>query len=236
MQVQILHPPPHTEDRSLERDRLVIVLATIAINIAAVAVFSFIPGSNWRTAIGLNVVDNSILITHAIRRRDRLMWHLLLFGMIVGICELSTDAWLVARTGTLDYSPGGGVFIWRSPFWMPLAWEIVAVQFGYIGLRLFERFGPAGILMNGLLGAVNIPYYEELARLTHWWSYRDCAMLLHTPYYIILGEFIIAIVLALLAMQVRRMRGPRTLLAGVAGGLVTFPAYAGAFLAVGRMR
>jgi hypothetical protein len=31
--------------------------------------------------------------------------------------------------------------IWRSPLWMPLAWEVVAVQFGYIGLRLWERFG-----------------------------------------------------------------------------------------------
>jgi len=26
--------------------------------------------------------------------------------------------------------------IWRSPLWMLLAWEVVAVQFGYIGLGL----------------------------------------------------------------------------------------------------
>ena len=44
--------------------------------------------------------------------------------------------------------------IWRSPPWMPLASEIVAVQFGYIGLRLRERFGKTGLLLIGLLGAV----------------------------------------------------------------------------------
>jgi hypothetical protein len=53
--------------------------------------------------------------------------------------------------------------IWRSPLWMPLAWEVVAVQFGYIGLRLWERFGKTGLLMIGLLGAINIPFYEEVA-------------------------------------------------------------------------
>ena len=39
-------------------------------------------------------------------------------------------------TRTLDYSIGGGPMIWRSPLWMLLAWEVVAVQFGYIGLGL----------------------------------------------------------------------------------------------------
>ena len=47
---------------------------------------------------------------------------------------------------------------------MPLAWEVVAVQFGYIGLRLWERFGKVGLLMIALLGAINIPFYEEMAQ------------------------------------------------------------------------
>jgi hypothetical protein len=61
--------------------------------------------------------------------------------------------------------------IWRSPLWMPLAWEVAAVQVGYIGLRLWERFGNAGPLMIGLLGAINIPFYEEMVRRIHWWQY-----------------------------------------------------------------
>lgn len=221
--------------RNMFRARNATVLSTIAINITAVAVFAFLPGSNWRTAIALNLVDNCILIAHAIRWRDRLMWHLLLFGLIVGVCELPTDAWIV-HTGTLDYSPGGGVFIWKSPFWMPLAWEILAVQFAYIGLRLFAFLGLWGFWLTGALGAVNIPYYEEMARLTHWWVYRDCPMLMHTPYYIIAAEFFIAIVLGPLSVAICIKRWRRTIQAGIWAGLLLFPAYAGAFIAFGGMR
>ena len=64
-------------------------------------------------------------------------------------------------TRMLDYSIGGGPMIWRSPLWMLLAWEVVAVQFGYIGLGLWERFGKTDLLMIGLLGAINIPFYER---------------------------------------------------------------------------
>ena len=45
---------------------------------------------------------------------------------------------------------------------MPFAWEVVAVQFGYIGLRLWERFGRVWLLVIALLGAINIPFYEEM--------------------------------------------------------------------------
>jgi iron complex transport system substrate-binding protein len=51
---------------------------------------------------------------------------------------------------------------------MPFAWEVVAVQFGYIGLRLWKRFGWPGLLTIGLLGAINIPFYEEMARRMEW--------------------------------------------------------------------
>lgn len=77
--------------------------------------------------------------------------------------------------------------------------EVVAVQFGYIGLRLWERFGKTGLLMIGLLGAINIPFYEEMARRIHWWQYSGCRMISYTPWYIIVGEFVIALVFALLA-------------------------------------
>src|SRR6266403_822537 len=81
-------------------------------------------------------------------------------------------------------------------------WELAAdgwVQFGYIGLRLWERFGKLGLLMIGLLGAINIPFYEEMARRIHWWRYGGCRMISFTPWYIILGELGIALAFALLA-------------------------------------
>jgi hypothetical protein len=61
------------------------------------------------------------------------------FGLTAGIGELGADAWLVDFTRTLDYSSGGGPMLWRSPLWMTFAWEVVAVQFGYLGLRLRQR-------------------------------------------------------------------------------------------------
>jgi hypothetical protein len=138
---------------SLERGRLGVVLATIVINVVAVFLLTFAPWPDWRTGAALNIVDNCLLVGFTFVRRDALLGRFLLFGIVVGFCELPADAWLVDYTGTLDYSIGGGPMIWRSPLWMPLAWEVVAVQFGYVGLRLWERFGKTGLLMIGLLGA-----------------------------------------------------------------------------------
>jgi hypothetical protein len=125
--------------------------------------------------------------------------------------------------------------IWRSPLWMPFAWEVVAVQFGYIGLRLWERFGKLGLLLIGLLGAINIPFYEEMARRIHWWQYSNCRTISFTPWYIILGEFGIALVFALLARRLRRGSWRVAVVAGLTGGLSIFACYGVAFLLTDRL-
>jgi hypothetical protein len=191
-------------DLALERGRLRVVLATIVINVAVVSLLTLAPWSDWRTGAALNLIDNCLLVGFVLVRRDALLARFLLFGLVTGFAELPADAWLVDYTHTLDYSIGGGPMIWRSPLWMPLAWEVVAVQFGYIGLRLWERFGQLGLLMIALLGAINIPFYEEMARRIHWWQYSGCRMISFAPWYIILGEFGIALVFALLARTLRR--------------------------------
>ncbi|PYK08227.1 MAG: hypothetical protein DME65_14480 [Verrucomicrobia bacterium] len=168
-------------------------------------------------------------------RRDALLGRFLLFGIVLGLVELPADAWLVDYTRTLDYSIGGGPVIWRSPLWMPLAWEVVAVQFGYIGLRLWERFGKAGLLMIALLGAINIPFYEEMARRIQWWQYSGCRMISFTPWYIILGEFGIALGFALFARMLRRGSWRGAVLAGIGGGLSIFASYALAFWITDRL-
>ncbi len=193
-------------DVAVERQRLLVVIATVVINVAAVSLLTFAPWSDWRTGAALNVVDNCLLVGFALLKRDALLGRFLLFGVVVGFTELAADALLVDYTRTLDYSIGGGPMIWRSPAWMPLAWEVVAVQFGYIGLRLWERFGKLGLFMIALLGAINIPFYEEMARRIHWWQYANCRMISFTPWYIILGEFGIAVAVALLARTLRRGR------------------------------
>jgi len=223
-------------ETALERSRLRVVLFTIGINVAFVSLLAFAPWSDWRTGLALNSLDNALLLAHTIRRRDRVMLHLLAFGLVVGFVELSADAWLVDWTKTLDYSLGGGLMIWRSPIWMPLAWEVVTVQFGYIGVRLFEKFGARGLLVTGLLGALNIPFYEEMALHIHWWRYSRCKMFLHTPYYIIIGEFFIAIALGFLARNVRAARWPRTLASAVIAGLIIFVGYAIPHLLIDHVR
>ena len=139
---------------------------------------------------------------------------------------------LYAHNGLLD---------WRWPNDLTftaldaLAWEVVAVQFGYIGLRLWERFGNVGLLMIGLVGAINFPFYEEMARRIHCWQYSGCRMISFTPWYIILGEFGIAVALALLARTLRRESGREAIVAGIVGGLSMFVCYTTAFWITDRL-
>jgi hypothetical protein len=213
-----------------ELPRLRIVATTIVINVVAVALLTLAPWSNWRTGVGLNLFDNLLLLTFALRKRDALLGRFILFGLAVGFAELPADAWLVDYTRTLDYSIGGGPMIWRSPIWMPFAWEIVAVQFGCVGLWFCRRFGNAtGLIGIGLLGAINIPYYEEMAKRIHWWQYSGCRMISNTPYYIIVGEFLIAIAFTLLATKLPRGSWQRVTVLGIVGGAAIFAAYAVAY-------
>jgi hypothetical protein len=217
-------------NRSLATKRLWVVIATVIINVTAVSLLTLAPWSDWRTGVGLNLLDNALLIGFAIWHRDTFLFRLLLFGLVTGLAELPADAWLVDHTKTLDYSIGGGPMLWRSPIWMPLAWEIVAVQFGYIGLRLMERFGTvAGLVGIGVLGAMNIPFYEQMARTIHWWTYHGCRMISATPYYIILGELGIAMALAYVTRGLRAGNALRAVLLGVAAGAAIFVCYVAAF-------
>ena len=213
----------------LEPKRLRIVIATILINVVAVALLTFAPWSDWKTGLALNLFDNALLLGFVFLHRDGLLARFMLFGLAAGFAELAADAWLVNFTHTLDYSIGGGPMLWRSPGWMPLAWEVVAVQFGYLGLRLTEHFGNFGLVLIGALGAVNIPYYEEMARRIHWWKYGGCRMISGTPYYIIAGEFLIAVAFTLLVKKFRRNDFISAILLGIVGGAAIFIAYAIAY-------
>ena len=130
---------------SIERGRLRVVLATIAINIVAVSLLVVAPWSNWRTGLALNLVDNCLLVGFALVRRDELLGRFVIFGLAVGITELAADAGLVDYTRNARLFSGRRPMIWRSPLWKPLAWEVVALQFGYIGLRFWERFDKVGL-------------------------------------------------------------------------------------------
>ena len=223
----VLIMPP--TDMNNNNERLKIVLCTIILNVTAVVLLANVPWSDWRTGMALNLVDNAILVTYALARRDRLMIHLICFGLALGFTELAADAWLVDHTKTLDYSIGGGPILVRSPLWMPFAWEVVAVQFAVLGSWLVDRFRGWGIWLAGIIGAINIPFYEEMALKTKWWSYQDCRMFLHTPYYIILGEFFIVLAIVLLARRIRIDNLFATVIYGATGGAAIWICYAAAF-------
>jgi len=91
------------------------------------------------------------------------------------------------------------------------------------------------LLMIALLGAINILFYEEMARTIHWWQYSGCRMISFAPWYIILGEFGIALTFALLARTVRRGSWRVAIATGVAGGISILACYAVAFFITDRL-
>jgi hypothetical protein len=203
--------------------RLRTVLLTIALSIGTVILVAGRSWSDGRTAALLAGVNTGVFLLHIVRQRDAAFARLLLFGLVFGIVELIADALCVRFTGTLDYSPARSAMIWESPWWMPMAWMIVAAQIGYIGSRLIQRFGMVkGALLTALLGAVNIPFYEEMAFHAHWWQYRDCWMIGHTPLYIIAAELLIGLALGPLACRTLQTPSYRiAIFCGVLGGVST---------------
>jgi len=74
-----------------------------------------------------------------------------------------------------------------------------------------------------------------MARRIHWWQYSGCRMISYTPWYIILGEFGIAVTFALLARTLRRGSWRVAVVAGVVGGASIFVCYVAAFLITDRL-
>lgn len=208
----------------LEQKRLQTVLATVALSVLTVVFLRDKPWSDGRTALALNGVSIAIFLWHVAVCKDRVMARLLLFGLGLGVVELLADALCVRFTGTLNYTAAHSPMLWLSPFWMPTAWMVVAAQIGYLGHRAIVRLGTGpGMALTALLGAVNIPFYEEMAYHAHWWQYQHCRMLGHTPLYIIVAEMVIGLTLGPLA--IRAMHADATwrnaLVAGLIGGLST---------------
>ena len=208
----------------LEQKRLRTVLITVLLSVVTVMILRDRLWSDGRTALALNCVSVGVFLWHIAVYKDRVLARLLLFGLGLGVVELIADALCVRFTQTLDYTVAHSPMLGLSPFWMPTAWMVVAAQIGYLGHRLIGKLGTGrGMALTALLGAVNIPFYEEMAYHAHWWQYRNCRMLGHTPLYIIVAEMVIGLTLGPLA--IRAMRADATwrnaLVAGIIGGLST---------------
>lgn len=188
------------------------MLATFALLVAG-HVISAIGRLGWGSAavtVGLTALA---LLTLALRQAWRpLILRLLAFGLIAGVCELFTDYSGEVVAHSLRY-PANEPMLWASPAYMPLSWMVVLAQIGYLAWRLVGLMPQRWLAMalTGLWGALNIPFYEEMAYHAGWWNYAPAPGLGHTPYYVMLFEGLIAAALPPLLANLQR-RPPRAVL------------------------
>ncbi|HEV7129565.1 MAG TPA: hypothetical protein VGN32_19175, partial [Ktedonobacterales bacterium] len=135
------------------------VALSVALNITAARL-----AWGWSTAAATDGVVGLYLLALAGCREWRpLLGRLLLFGLIVGLMELFTDAAGEQFAHSLVY-PAGEPLLWASPIYMPLSWALVLTQIGYLSWRLRGNFSVRlSMLLCGLWAGANIPFYEEMA-------------------------------------------------------------------------
>jgi hypothetical protein len=174
--------------------RLRFVVLTMLLDLALSAVSSVL-ALGWKSAAAIVVLLCGLYVAWTVHHRDGVMLRLLVLGFAAGLVELLADWYAVIDTQTLFY-PTHEPKIGQSPAYMPLAWTVVLVQLGCIGWWIATRSNLAlGSLATAVLGGVNIPIYEALARGAGWWRYEGVPTLFHAPWYIIGAEALIALVL-----------------------------------------
>jgi hypothetical protein len=132
------------------------------------------------------VVISLLIISFFVTRDKRLGW-LLVFGLIAGVLELWSDWLHVEKLGNLVYTDYFGFRILASPSYMPVGWWLTCVQFGYLTLRIRERWSAlATVALISFLGMSFPTWYEEFAAPAKAWYYTTSRyMLSHTPLWII---------------------------------------------------
>ncbi len=190
----------------------------IGIGIVSDLVLSFINITTHWSNVGTITVILSLylLVLLCLQRIRPLMGRLLLAGFIAGICELFTDASGQSVAHSLIY-PIGELMLWASPLYMPLSWMVILTHLGYIAWRLRALLGlRKAALISGLLGAIQIPIYEEMAYYGGWWQYRPTHLMLgHTPLYVLLFEGLIVAALPLLYDRIERRAWSHVALIGI---------------------
>ncbi len=195
------------------------MVATLALLIAC-HIIAAVGRLGWISAAATVGLTALALLSLALRRAWRsLLLRLLAFGLVAGVCELFTDFSGEVVAHSLSYPPHEPM-LWASPLYMPVSWMVVLTQIGYLAWRL-DTLAPRpprglAIILTGLWGALNIPFYEEMAYRAGWWRYAPAAGLGHTPFYVMLFEGLIALALPPLLARVEQ----RSLRAVVARGLV----------------
>jgi len=181
-------------------DRLIISSMAVTLGGAGLGAWLAEPRVFGLTAL---VVMSMLLFGWRITQSSRLAW-LLLFGLVAGVLELWADWVHVTYLGSLVYTDYFGFQILASPSYMPIGWWLTVVQFGYLGLRLSDRW-PQWIAIGAItvLGMSIPPWYEEFAAPARAWHYKSAGLMLsNTPVWVIFaygsGMFAIATLALLL--------------------------------------
>jgi len=198
-----------------------------------IALLSAIFHLGWIAATIDITVLSALYVYHIIRRKDALLTRMLIFGVSAGVTELFADHWLVSIKQTLVYNPGGW-FLWDSPFYMPFSWAGMLLSVACLGVFLYKRmpFWKATLIAAIVMG-IYVPTYEGLAYYANWWLYKDAPALGPVPWFIILGEFLIALPLAFFGLFITKRHILFAVLAGILEGLWIWGAYAIAWKVTG---
>lgn len=197
----------------------------------------------WKGAVFAVMLNLACYAAYITYYRDWKLLRWLMVVVVAGFVELIADWWLVTRAGpVIDGQATGNLVygvmpkIWESPAYMPLAWAGVLVQILALGVWFESRMGIAkATLLTAVIGGINIPAYEAIARFAQWWIYVNVPMAVkNAPWYIVVGEFLCSIPLVWIGLRAQRAR-PATLVGlGIIAGLGIFAAYWIAFQLVGH--
>jgi hypothetical protein len=239
-----LAPDPLTLEAENDARRIKFVLFTIGVLLFVNISASLIPSTKWwKSAVFAVALNLSLYAAYTARYRDWKLLRWLVVVVVAGFVELVADWWLVMRAGPiLDGVQTGNLIygempkIWKSPAYMPLAWAGVLVQIMALGVWLRGRLGMVkATLITALIGGINIPVYEMIARWAEWWIYVHVPMAVkNAPWYIIVGEFLCCLPLVWIGVRAERARVDRLILLGVLAGAGIFVAYWVAFQMVGH--
>lgn len=166
------------------------------------------------------LVMGMLLIAWRATRSPRLAW-LLVFGLVAGVLELWADWVHVVYFRSLVYTDYFGFRLLASPSYMPIGWWLTVVQFGYLGLRLSERWPAwAAVALLTVLGMALPPWYEEFAAPARAWYYPPGGpRLSNTPLWIIFTYGGCMFAISALAMLLYRPRAwGRAIIGGIFAG------------------
>ena len=203
-------------------DRLIVVSMVITIGGIVLGALLAQPRAFGVDAL---IVMGLLIVGWYVTRSPRLAW-LLPFGLVVGLLELWADWIHVTHFGSLVYTDYFGFRLLASPSYMPVGWWLTSVQFGYLALRLADRWPRwKAVGLVALLGMSLPPWYEEFAAPARAWYYTTGGpMLSHTPVWIILTYGGCMFAIATMALEFYRPRDwRRAVLAGIfAGAAIMF--------------